>query len=126
MLRPIDPAGGSWGIEYLTKAMAEKIWEEFQKVESLGGIIKALQEEYPQKQILDILNQRFKALELRKDSAVGTNMYPNMTEELLEPRPEDTEALRKELIEGLEKYRSDMDEEYSCLLYTSPSPRDRG
>lgn len=112
MLRPIDPAGGSWGIEYLTKAMSEKIWEEFQKIESLGGIIKALQEEYPQKQILDILNQRFKALELRKDSAVGTNMYPNMTEELLEPRPEDTEVLRKELTEGLEKYRSDMDEEY--------------
>lgn len=112
MLRPIDPAGGSWGIEAVTKEMAEKIWAEFQKIESLGGIVKALQEEYPQQQILDILNQRFKALELRKDSAVGTNMYPNMTEELLEPRPEDTEALRKELSEGADKYRADMDKAF--------------
>ena len=67
--------------------MAEKIWGEFQKIESLGGILKALKEEYPQQQILEILKQRFKALDLRKDSAVGTNMYPNMTEELLDPRP---------------------------------------
>ncbi len=112
MLRPIDPAGGSWGIEAVTKEMAEKIWEEIQKVEALGGIVKALQEEYPQQQILDVLKKRFKALEMRKDSAVGTNMYPNMTEELLEARPEDTAALKKELSEGVEKYRSDMDKVY--------------
>ena len=74
MLRPIDPAGGSWGIEALTKEMAEKIWAEFQKIESLGGIVKALQEEYPQQQILEVLNKRFKALELRKDSAVRPNI----------------------------------------------------
>ena len=112
MLRPIDPAGGSWGIEALTKEMAEKIWGEFQKIESLGGILKALKEEYPQQQILEILNQRFKALDLRKDSAVGTNMYPNMTEELLDPRPEDVPALKKELSEGVEKYRADMDKDF--------------
>lgn len=111
MLRPIDPAGGSWGIETLTKEMAEKIWSEFQKIESLGGILKALKEEYPQQQILEILKQRFKALDLRKDSAVGTNMYPNMTEELLDPRPEDVPALKKELSEGVEKYRADMDKD---------------
>ena len=112
MLRPIDPAGGSWGIEALTKEMAEKIWGEFQKIESLGGILKALKEEYPQQQILEILKQRFKALDLRKDSAVGTNMYPNMTEELLDPRPEDVPALKKELSEGVEKYRADMDKDF--------------
>ena len=112
MLRPIDPAGGSWGIEALTKEMAEKIWGEFQKIESLGGILKALKEEYPQQQILEILKQRFKALDLRKDSAVGTNMYPNMTEELIDPRPEDVPALKKELSEGVEKYRADMDKDF--------------
>ena len=36
-------------------------------------------------------------------------MYPNMTEELPEPRPEDRDALRKELSDGVEKYRADMD-----------------
>ncbi len=112
MLRPIDPAGGSWGIEAVTKDMAEKIWAEFQKIEEKGGITKALEEGYPQAEILNILKQRFKALDLRKDRAVGTNMYPNMAEELLEARPEDTPALKKQLAEGVEKYRADIDEKH--------------
>jgi len=112
MLRPIDPAGGSWGIEALTKEMAEKIWAEFQKVESMGGYVKALEAGYIQDEILGVLKKRFKALDLRKDRAVGTNMYPNMAEELLEPRPEDTPALKKELMEGVEKYLADMDKEH--------------
>lgn len=39
-------------------------------------------------------------------------MYPNMTEELLDPRPEDVPALKKELSEGVEKYRADMDKDF--------------
>lgn len=112
MLRPIDPAGGSWGIEAVTKEMAEKIWAEFQKIESMGGFTKALEAGYPQAEILNILKQRFKALDLRKDRAVGTNMYPNMAEELLEARPEDTPALKKQLAEGVEKYKADIDEKH--------------
>lgn len=112
MLRPIDPAGGSWGIEALTKDMAEKIWAEFQKIEGMGGFTKALQAGYPQAEILEVLKKRFKALDLRKDRAVGTNMYPNMAEELLEARPEDTPALKKQLSEGVEKYRADIDEKH--------------
>ena len=74
MLRPIDAAGGSWAIEKLTKEMAEKIWAEFQKIESLGGMTKAIKEGYPQKEIKAVLEKRFKALDLRKDRAVGNNM----------------------------------------------------
>ncbi len=109
MLRPIDPAGGSWAIEALTKQMAEKIWAEFQVIESKGGMTKALEEGYPQQEIAKVLAERFKNLDFRKDSAVGNNMYPNMAEELLEPRPEDTEALRKELADGVAAYRADQD-----------------
>ena len=109
MLRPIDPAGGSWALEALTKELTEKIWEEFQKVESLGGMTKALQANYPQEEIQKVLNQRFKNLDFRKDSAVGNNMYPNMTEILLEPRPEDTEGIRKTLSDQLKAYRADQD-----------------
>lgn len=78
----------------------------------MGGFTKALEAEYPQEQILDILKQRFKALDFRKDRAVGNNMYPNMAEELIEPRPEDTPTLKKQLVKGVEDYRKDMDKEY--------------
>ena len=109
MLRPIDAAGGSWAIEKLTAQMAEKIWAEFQKVEGLGGIVKALEEGYPQAEIQAVLEKRFKALDLRKDSAVGNNMYPLMGEVLLEKRPEDTEAIKKELGDAVKAYRADSD-----------------
>ena len=109
MLRPIDAAGGSWAIEALTKEMAEKIWAEFQKVEGMGGIVAALSEGYPQKEIAAVLQKRFKALDMRKDSAVGNNMYPLMGEELLDPRPEDTDEIKKTLSDAANKYRADLD-----------------
>ena len=48
----------------------------------------------------------------RKDRAVGTNMYPNMTEELLDTRPEDTETLKKQRIHDVEAYRADIDQKF--------------
>ena len=109
MLRPIDAAGGSWAVESLTKQIAEKIWAEFQKIEEMGGITKALSDGYPQSSIDDVLQKRFKSLDLRKDRAVGINMYPNMTEELLDTRPEDTTKIKKERMAAVEAYRSDVD-----------------
>ena len=112
LLRPVDPAGGSWAVESLTKKLTEKIWAEFQKIEGMGGIIKALEDGYPQQSIADVVEKRFKSLELRKDRAVGTNMYPNMTEELLDTRPEDTETLKKQRIHDVEAYRADIDQKF--------------
>ncbi|MBQ9365181.1 MAG: acyl-CoA mutase large subunit family protein [Schwartzia sp.] len=110
LLQPIDPAGGSWAVETLTKQIKEKIWAEFQTIESKGGIVKALQAGYPQEKIAKTLADRFKALELRKDRIVGSNMYPNMTEELLDKREEDVAALKKERMADIETYLKDIDE----------------
>lgn len=112
MLSPIDAAGGSWGVETLTKQITEKIWAEFQKIEEKGGIVKALEAGYPQAQVADILAKRFKALEMRSDRAVGVNMYPNMTEEPLERREEDTPKLKKEREAAVAAYVADIDTNY--------------
>ncbi len=112
MLSPIDAAGGSWGVETLTKQITEKIWAEFQKIEEQGGIIKALEAGYPQAQVAEVLAKRFKALEMRSDRAVGVNMYPNMTEEPLERREEDTPKLKKEREAAVAAYVADIDTNY--------------
>ncbi len=109
MQAPIDQAGGSWAVEALTKQITEKIWAKFQEVEAAGGVIAALKDGSIQKGIADILAARFKALELRKDRAVGVNMYPNMTEEPLDPRPENTEEIKKILSANVDKYLDDVD-----------------
>ena len=84
MLQPIDPAGGSWAVETLTRQMKEKIWAEFQSIEKSGGILEALRSGSVQEGIAKILADRFKNADLRKDRIVGNNMYPNMTETLLD------------------------------------------
>lgn len=112
MLCPIDAAGGSWAVETLTRQIAEKIWAEFQKIEEMGGMVKALEAGYPQKQVAEVLEKRFKALEMRKDRAVGVNMYPNMTEEPLERREEDTPKLKKQREAAVAAYTADIDTNY--------------
>ena len=91
LLQPIDPAGGSWAVETLTKEIKEKIWAEFQVIEGKGGIVAALKEGYPQDEIAKVLDARFKAAETRKDRIVGNNMYANMTEERIDARAESQE-----------------------------------
>ncbi|MBQ3336476.1 MAG: acyl-CoA mutase large subunit family protein [Selenomonadaceae bacterium] len=109
LLQPIDPAGGSWAVENLTKEIKEKIWAEFQVIEGKGGIVAALKEGYPQEQIAAILDARFKAAETRKDRIVGNNMYPNMTEERIDARPENQEENLKARKAAIENYLSTVD-----------------
>lgn len=94
-IQPIDPSGGSWYIEPLTEEFTEKTWAKFQEIESHGGLLAALESGKVQAAVKAILEERFKNLATRKDRAVGNNMYPNMTEELLEvPEVDFAESLK--------------------------------
>ena len=102
MLQPIDPAGGSWYIERLTSQCAAKIWELLQKIDGNGGLYDSLKSGTVQDEIVVVFKKRLKNLALRKDRAVGTNMYPNTLEKPLEddsPKGEDLYAQRREEID---------------------------
>ena len=109
LLQPIDPAGGSWAVETLTRQMKEKIWAEFQRIEKEGGIIAALRAGSLQESVAAVLAARLKNADLRRDRIVGNNMYPNMTETLLETRAEDTAALKAQRTADIDAYLSDID-----------------
>ena len=109
LLQPIDPAGGSWAVETLTRQMKEKIWAEFQRIEKEGGIVAALRAGSLQESVAAVLAARFKNADLRRDRIVGNNMYPNMTETLLETRAEDTAALKAQRTADIDAYLSDID-----------------
>ena len=112
LLQPIDPAGGSWAVETLTRQMKEKIWAEFQRIEKEGGIIAALRAGSLQESVAAVLAARFKNADLRRDRIVGNNMYPNMTETLLDRREEDTAAMKQARKETIDAYLSDIDAEH--------------
>ena len=84
LLSPVDPAGGSWYVETLTGQLGEAIWKQIQKIQAAGGMLEALRAGTVQSEIAATLADRFKRLATRQDRAVGSNMYPNMSEKPLE------------------------------------------
>jgi len=100
----IDPAGGSWFIENLTDELATKAWGLFQEVEQEGGILQALQKGKIQEQIVATAEQRSKQVGQRKQVIVGTNMYANLEEDLLESRLPDFTALKAQRSEQVTAY----------------------
>ncbi|WP_207435655.1 methylmalonyl-CoA mutase subunit beta [Sabulibacter ruber] len=78
----IDPAAGSYYLEYLTRQIALKAWALFQDIESRGGFIPASNAGYIQDILKDTSNQKFKDIASGKEVLVGTNKFPNPNEQL--------------------------------------------
>ncbi|HEY6397654.1 MAG TPA: methylmalonyl-CoA mutase family protein, partial [Solirubrobacteraceae bacterium] len=53
VVNTIDPLGGSYFVEALTDRMEERCYEYFAKIEELGGMIEAVKQGFPQREIAD-------------------------------------------------------------------------
>lgn len=87
LTRLIDPAGGSWYVEWLTDQLAQRAWALFQEVERQGGMVAALQTGWVQAQVAETAAARAQNLATRKDVLVGTNLYANPDDTLTPPAP---------------------------------------
>ncbi len=76
--RVLDPAGGSWFVEDLTKALAEQAWKHFQHIESRGGFEVA--RDYIVGQITEVAERRTDDIAHRRTALTGVNEYPNLAE----------------------------------------------
>lgn len=83
--RVVDPAGGSYYVETLTRQLAEKAWALFQDIESRGGMARAIAGGYPQSLVEKTAAERIAAVESRRDGIIGTNLHPNLRETLPGP-----------------------------------------
>ena len=80
----VDPAGGSYYVETLTKELANAAWAKFVEIEAKGGMFEALKAGFVQDDIAKIAADKKKMVDSRRNSVVGTNNYANMTEVLLD------------------------------------------
>lgn len=80
----IDPAGGSYYIEWLTDQVASQAWEAFQSIEAKGGMLACIESGSVQQDIAALRSARIKNIRLRRDSIVGANMYPDLKGKKLE------------------------------------------
>ncbi|CCG42382.1 methylmalonyl-CoA mutase family protein [Magnetospirillum molischianum] len=92
----IDPAGGSWYVETLTRQVAEAAWTEFQKIESAGGMAAALIDGSLAERIALSWAEREKNIAKRKDSLTGISEFPNLHERPVERSRPDLKPLRAE------------------------------
>lgn len=77
-----DPAAGSYYIENLTDQIARGAWDNFLKVETLGGFCKAIRQGFVQDEVEKTARQRDLDIATRKTTILGTNQYPNLLEKM--------------------------------------------
>ena len=76
----VDPAGGSYYVEMLTKNLAEQGWKLFLEVEDKGGFKAALESGDIINAVNASANARFDKVAKRREQLLGTNQFPNFTE----------------------------------------------
>ncbi len=79
-----DPAAGSYYLESLTEDMATRAFELFKNIEEKGGIITCLKSGYLQAMIKESANEEQAAFDDNSKPMLGTNLYPNMDEKMLD------------------------------------------
>jgi methylmalonyl-CoA mutase N-terminal domain/subunit len=77
----VDPLGGSYYVEALTKKMIDGCYDYFDKIDGFGGMVEAVEAGFPQKEIQESAYQYQKAVERKEQTIVGVNKYV-MDEEL--------------------------------------------
>ncbi len=71
----LDPLGGSYFLEGLTLDMEKGAFDYFEKLDSMGGMVKAIERGYPQKEIAEASYQYQRAVEAREKIIVGVNEF---------------------------------------------------
>jgi methylmalonyl-CoA mutase N-terminal domain/subunit len=106
----IDPFGGSYAVEALTDEIEKKSLEYIDKIEAMGGAIKAIESGYIQGEIGESAYQYQKEIETKKRIVVGLNQFQieeDPLTDILRIRPE-VEQYQKEKLERVKKERENV------------------
>jgi methylmalonyl-CoA mutase N-terminal domain/subunit len=103
----VDPFGGSYFIESLTSEIERKAEEYIEKIDAMGGMIKAIEEGYVQKEIANSAYTYQREVENKERITVGVNQFT--VEEpppsnLLRVNPE-VEKVQKQKIDKIKRER---------------------
>ena len=104
----VDPLAGSYFIETLTKEMEEKILEEMEKIEKVGGMVEAVSSGFVQKEVARQAYEYEKKLQQGKVTKVGVNKYTEGVDMEVELH-EHNEEWAKSQIEHLKELKGTRD-----------------
>ena len=96
----VDPLGGSYAVEALTDEIEKKAMEYIEKIDAMGGSIKAIESGYIQGEIGESAYQYQKEIETKKRIIVGLNQFQIEEEplrDILRIKPEVEQYQKKKL-----------------------------
>jgi methylmalonyl-CoA mutase, N-terminal domain len=93
----IDPLAGSYFMESLTNRMEEEALRYIQKIDELGGIVRAIELGYPQQEIANAAYAYQKQVERKEKIVVGVNKYQVQEEKPIEYLKIDEEVERRQV-----------------------------
>src|SRR6266700_2464178 len=105
----IDPLGGSYFVEALTNKMEASALDYFRKIDTMGGMVAAIENGFPQRELQESAYRYQKAVERGEQTIVGVNRYE------VEDEPSEVqtlvidESVREHQIERLQMTREQRD-----------------
>lgn len=109
----VDPLAGSYYIEWLTDRIEEEAWRIIDRIESMGGMLEAIERGYPQREVTESAYRRQREIEDLRKIIVGVNAFRG---ELLEQEVKiplldiDEPKVRAHQIERLRRLKSSRDQ----------------
>jgi methylmalonyl-CoA mutase len=107
--RIIDPWGGSYYVEYLTNALAQRAMAHIEEIEAAGGMAKAIEAGVPKRHIEEAATRTQARIDSGIDTVIGVNKYKPASEEDIHILKVDTAAVRERQIAKLKALRAERD-----------------
>jgi methylmalonyl-CoA mutase N-terminal domain/subunit len=106
----IDPLGGSYFVEALTDRLQQHCYEYFRTIDDLGGMVEAVKQGYPQREIADAAISLQTEIDSGRRVLVGVNRFTEGQDGELQILRIDP-ALERKQIERVRAVKADRDQE---------------
>ena len=97
VVNSIDPLGGSYHVEALTNRLEEEAYDLFRRIDELGGMVAAIEQNMPQREIADAAYRYQQEVEAEERVVVGVNRYETEAEEEIPILRIDPDLERKQI-----------------------------
>jgi methylmalonyl-CoA mutase N-terminal domain/subunit len=108
VVNTIDPLGGSYYLEQLTNELERQAYDYFERIEELGGVIPAIEQNFQQREIAEASFRYQSEVERGERVVVGVNRYQQEEEQPIELLRIDP-ALEQKQVERVQAVRERRD-----------------
>ena len=110
MTKVVDPLGGSYYVESLTQSLVDGAWELIERIETEGGMAKAVAAGWPKAMIEEASAARAAKVDRGEDVIVGVNKYRLADEAPVEILDIDNHAVRAGQVARIARVKAERDD----------------